>query len=111
VGGGAGFAGLYADDAVLLPTISDKIRTNPAEIVDYFERFLLNKPVRKKITTIADVLDANSALGTGIYEFTLPDPKTGAKRAVKARCTFEREKRQGGDWRIVNRHSSKMPEG
>ncbi|MHC5906857.1 SgcJ/EcaC family oxidoreductase [Streptomyces sp. S6] len=104
-------ADLYADDAVLLPTVSNKIRTNHAEIVDYFEHFLLNKPVGKKITTIVDALDGNSALDTGIYEFTLTDPKTGAKSVVKARYTFEYEKRQGGDWKIVNHHSSKMPEG
>ena len=30
----------YADDAVLLPTVSNKIRTNHAEIEDYFHHFL-----------------------------------------------------------------------
>ncbi|GHD60305.1 hypothetical protein GCM10010317_052450 [Streptomyces mirabilis] len=100
----------YAPDAVLLPTVSNKIRDTHAEIVDYFEHFLENKPVGKKIETIVNVLDENSALDTGLYEFTLTDPDTGAKRTVEARYTYEYEKR-GGKWLIVNHHSSVMPEG
>ncbi|MFC7265289.1 SgcJ/EcaC family oxidoreductase [Streptomyces lutosisoli] len=100
----------YADDAVLLPTVSNKIRTDHAGIEDYFEHFLENKPVGKKIETIVNVLDKNSAIDTGLYEFTLTDPDTGAQRVVEARYTYEYEKR-GGEWLIVNHHSSMMPEG
>jgi uncharacterized protein (TIGR02246 family) len=100
----------YASDAVLLPTVSNKIRTDRAEIVDYFDHFLPSKPVGKKVETIVNVLDSNSAIDTGIYEFTLTDPDTGAKRVVEARYTYEYEKR-GGTWLIVNHHSSAMPEG
>ncbi|WP_327430410.1 SgcJ/EcaC family oxidoreductase [Streptomyces sp. NBC_01236] len=100
----------YASDAVLLPTVSNRIRTDHAEIVDYFEHFLENKPVGKKIETIVNVLDKNSAIDTGLYEFTLTDPDTGARRVVEARYTYEYEKR-GGEWLIVNHHSSVMPEG
>ncbi|MFE1876018.1 SgcJ/EcaC family oxidoreductase [Streptomyces sp. NPDC059496] len=103
-------ADLYASDAVLLPTVSNKIRTDRAEIVDYFEHFLQNKPVGAKVETIVNVLDKNSAIDTGVYAFTLTDPKTGAKSTVKARYTYEYEKRNG-KWLIVNHHSSKMPEG
>ena len=103
-------ADLYAKDAVLLPTVSNKIRTDHAQIVDYFEHFLQNKPVGEKKRTIINVLDGNSAIDTGIYDFTLTDPKTGAKKVVEARYTYEYEKR-GGQWKIVNHHSSAMPEG
>ena len=103
-------ADLYAKDAVLLPTVSNKVRTDRAGIVDYFEHFLKNKPVGKKVKTILNVLDGNSAIDTGVYEFTLTDPKTGAKRVVEARYTYEYEKRHG-QWKIVNHHSSAMPEG
>jgi uncharacterized protein (TIGR02246 family) len=103
-------ANLYAKDAVLLPTVSNKVRTNHAEIVDYFEHFLQNKPVGKKVQTIVNVLDTNSAIDTGVYEFTLTDPKTGAKRVVEARYTYTYEKLDG-QWKIVNHHSSAMPEG
>ncbi|BBC35401.1 Calcium/calmodulin dependent protein kinase II [Streptomyces graminofaciens] len=100
----------YAKDAVLLPTVSNKVRTDRAGIVDYFEHFLANKPVGKKIETHINILDSNSALDAGVYEFTLTDPKTGKKRVVEARYTYEYEKRNGV-WKIVNHHSSAMPEG
>ncbi|MFF1300112.1 MULTISPECIES: SgcJ/EcaC family oxidoreductase [unclassified Streptomyces] len=100
----------YAEDAVLLPTVSNKVRSDRAERVDYFEHFLLNKPVGKKIETHITILDNNSALDAGVYEFTLTDPDTGAKRVVQARYTYAYEKRDG-EWKIVNHHSSAMPEG
>ncbi|MFE9677433.1 SgcJ/EcaC family oxidoreductase [Streptomyces sp. NPDC006259] len=103
-------ADLYAKDAILLPTVSNEVRTDRAGIVDYFEHFLPNKPVGKKIRTIVNVLDDNSAIDTGVYEFTLTDQDTGEKRVVQARYTYEYEKR-GGTWKIVNHHSSAMPEG
>ncbi|MGI5377052.1 SgcJ/EcaC family oxidoreductase [Streptomyces sp. CA-251387] len=103
-------ADLYASDAVLLPTVSNKVRADRAAVVDYFEHFLANKPVGKKIESHVNVLDANSALDAGVYQFTLTDPETGEKNVVKARYTYEYEKRNG-EWLIVNHHSSKMPEG
>jgi uncharacterized protein (TIGR02246 family) len=103
-------ADLYASDAVLLPTVSNKVRSERAAIVDYFEHFLANKPVGKKVRTIVNVLDGNSAIDAGVYEFTLTDPETGKKRVVEARYTYGYEKRDG-EWKIVNHHSSAMPEG
>ena len=103
-------ANRYAPDAVLLPTVSNEIRTDRAEIVDYFEHFLPNKPVAKKVETYINVLDSDSAIDAGAYDITLTDPKTGVKRVVEARYTYEYEKR-GGKWLIVNHHSSVMPEG
>ncbi|MEU9172108.1 SgcJ/EcaC family oxidoreductase [Streptomyces sp. NPDC048420] len=103
-------AKLYAKDAVLLPTVSNKVRTDHAEIVDYFEHFLQNKPVGKKVQTVVNVLDSDSAIDTGVYEFTLTDPKSGDKRVVEARYSYTYEK-ENGVWKIVNHHSSAMPEG
>ncbi|MFD5842216.1 SgcJ/EcaC family oxidoreductase [Streptomyces chartreusis] len=103
-------ADLYAKDAVLLPTVSNKVRADRAGIVDYFEHFLANKPVGTKIETHVNVLDHDSAIDTGVYEFALTDPATGERSTVEARYTYAYEKR-GGEWFIVNHHSSKMPEG
>jgi uncharacterized protein (TIGR02246 family) len=104
-------ADLYASDAVLLPTVSNNVRTDRAEIVDYFEHFLQNKPVGTKVESIVDVLDEDTVIDTGVYEFTLTDDETGAKSTVKARYTYAYEKQRDGKWLIVNHHSSKMPEG
>ncbi|MFD3378948.1 MULTISPECIES: SgcJ/EcaC family oxidoreductase [unclassified Streptomyces] len=101
-------AARYASDAVLLPTASPQIRTNHAEIVDYFDHFLLNKPKGEKIRSVINVLDSNSAIDAGLYVFQLTDPKTGEQRDVEARYTYEYEKR-GGKWLIVNHHSSVLP--
>ncbi|MBA2945133.1 SgcJ/EcaC family oxidoreductase [Streptomyces himalayensis] len=103
-------AGLYASDAVLLPTVSNEVRVDRAGIVDYFEHFLQNKPVGTKVKTHVDVLDANSAIDTGVYAFALTDHETGEKRTVEARYTYAYEK-VDGEWKIVNHHSSAMPEG
>ncbi|MEH0545790.1 SgcJ/EcaC family oxidoreductase [Streptomyces sp. B21-105] len=99
----------YAKDAVLLPTLSNKVRTDRAGIVDYMEHFLEKKPVGKKVETHINILDSNSAVDSGVYRFTLTDPATGKKSVVEARYTYEYEKR-GGKWLIVNHHSSAMPE-
>lgn len=104
-------AALYAKDAVLLPTVSDNVRSDKAEIVDYFEHFLLNKPVGTKIESHVNVLDSNTVIDAGTYEFALTDHETGQKSTVKARYTYAYEKQPNGNWLIVNHHSSKMPEG
>ncbi|MFI6278339.1 SgcJ/EcaC family oxidoreductase [Streptomyces sp. NPDC050988] len=98
----------YAKDAVLLPTASPVIRTDRAGIVDYFDHFLLNKPKGTKIKSVINVLDSDSAIDAGLYVFTLTDPKSGEKKNVEARYTYEYEKR-GGKWLIVNHHSSVLP--
>jgi uncharacterized protein (TIGR02246 family) len=103
-------ADLYASDAVLLPTVSNNVRTDRAEIVDYFEHFLQNKPVGTKVESVVNVLDSNTVIDTGVYEFALTDRNTGEKSTVQARYTYAYEKQQDGKWLIVNHHSSKMPE-
>ncbi|MEV6974518.1 SgcJ/EcaC family oxidoreductase [Kitasatospora sp. NPDC093806] len=98
----------YAEDAVLLPTASPKIRTNHAEIEDYFEHFLLKKPRGEKVRSVITILDGNSAIDAGLYRFHLTDPKTGVTKPLDARYTYEYEKRNG-KWLIVNHHSSVLP--
>ncbi|MGA5203462.1 SgcJ/EcaC family oxidoreductase [Streptomyces variegatus] len=104
-------ADLYAKDAVLLPTVSDQVRTDRAGILGYFEHFLRNKPVGTKTESVVNVLDRDTVIDTGVYEFALTDPATGEKSTVKARYTYAYEKQPNGTWLIVNHHSSKMPQG
>ncbi|WP_328941073.1 SgcJ/EcaC family oxidoreductase [Streptomyces sp. NBC_00250] len=98
----------YAEDAVLLPTASPRIRTDHADIADYFEHFLQKKPRGEKIRSVITVLDENSAIDAGLYRFHLTDPKTGTTQAVEARYSYAYEKRDGR-WLIVNHHSSVLP--
>ena len=97
----------YAPNAVLLPTVSNQVRSTRAEIVDYFEHFLLNKPSGEILDAHVAVLDADDAIDAGTYRFSLT--KDGKPTTVDARYTFVYEK-IGGKWLIVNHHSSAMPE-
>jgi uncharacterized protein (TIGR02246 family) len=95
----------YAPDAVLLPTVSNEVRTDRAGIVDYFEHFLENKPQGTILSSHVKLLNPNAAIDTGTYRFSL----NGGASTVDARYTFVYE-RVGGEWLIVNHHSSAMPE-
>ncbi|NJM10519.1 MAG: SgcJ/EcaC family oxidoreductase [Synechococcaceae cyanobacterium SM1_2_3] len=96
----------YADDAILLPTISNQVRDNQAERREYFSQFLKLKPVgrinERNIHIYGDV-----AIDSGIYTFRLV--KDGAPVEVRARYTFAYRK-TGDQWLIVEHHSSAMPE-
>jgi uncharacterized protein (TIGR02246 family) len=99
-------ADLYADDAILLPTVSNVPRTSRNEIIDYFNHFLEKQPfgtikqrnVKKGCNKLTDA---------GVYVFKLTS--NGQMQEVNARYTFVYEHRDGG-WKIIHHHSSMMPE-
>ena len=94
---------LYESDAMLLPTVSNQVRHNHAEIEDYFVNFLAKGPKGKidesNVRTFGDI-----AINSGIYTFTLKD-----STSVQARFTFV-YRWNGQCWMIVEHHSSAMPE-
>ncbi|MCK2236303.1 MULTISPECIES: SgcJ/EcaC family oxidoreductase [unclassified Crossiella] len=98
-------ANRYGHGAVLLPTLSNRVRTDRAGIVDYFNHFLENKPRGRILQSIITIQGPHSAVDTGTYRFTFANGST-----TDARYTFVYEKRNG-HWVIINHHSSKMPEG
>ncbi|MGP4014373.1 SgcJ/EcaC family oxidoreductase [Saccharopolyspora sp. 5N708] len=97
----------YAPEAVLLPTMSNQVRTNRAEIVDYFQHFLEGKPQGQILQSHVEVLGPNAAIDSGTYRFALNT--NGTPSAIDARYTFAYE-RINGKWLIVSHHSSAMPE-
>lgn len=94
----------YVSDAVLLPTVSNKVRLTDAERVDYFKHFLAKKPTGK-IESRTIRLGCNKAIDSGVYKFTFAD-----KSEVTARYTFTYTF-DGKEWKISSHHSSAMPEG
>jgi uncharacterized protein (TIGR02246 family) len=98
---------LYATNAILQPTVSNKIRATPEEIRNYFEHFLLLKPKGTINYRQIRILGSNMALDSGAYTFEVIKDDKPAK--VRARYTYVYEK-VGGDWKIINHHSSAMPE-
>jgi uncharacterized protein (TIGR02246 family) len=100
----------YAPDAVLVPTLSNDIRTDRAGIVDYFEDFLAKHPSGEITESHVHVLDHDDAIDTGAYRFHLIDEE-GEPYTVDARYTFVYElDHETGEWLIINHHSSAMPE-
>lgn len=96
----------YANNAVLLPTVSNQVRNSPGEIREYFEMFLKMKPVG----TIDEQnvrIYCNLAINSGVYTFRLTNNNQVNK--VQARYTFVYRKIDD-KWLIVEHHSSAMPE-
>lgn len=96
-------AALYATDAILLPTVSNQVRHNHAEIEDYFVQFLAKGP--KGVIDESNVrIFGDLSINSGVYTFSFND---GA--SVQARYTFV-YRWDGQRWLIVEHHSSAMPE-
>ena len=93
----------YLSDAVLLPTLSNKVRLSEAERLDYFQHFLEKHPIGK-IDSRTIKIHCDSAIDTGTYTFTFAD-----KTSVSARYTFTYFW-NGIEWKISTHHSSAMPE-
>lgn len=100
-------AALYAPNGILQPTVSNHVRTTPQEIEDYFDHFLPLKPQGVINSREIRLLGGDAALDSGVYTFTLV--KEGKPVKVQARYTYLYQK-INGDWKIVNHHSSAMPE-
>jgi uncharacterized protein (TIGR02246 family) len=99
---------LYSPNAVLQPTVSNKVRTTPAQIKDYFDHVLALKPVGQINYREIRQQGTNVAMDSGVYTFTLAEVN-GKTRQVQARYTFIYEQ-IGDQWRVLNHHSSAMPE-
>jgi uncharacterized protein (TIGR02246 family) len=93
----------YAEDAILLPTVSNQPRLTPAEIEEYFEHFLPEEP-SGTIDLRRIYLGCNVAVDAGLYTFTFG--RTG--QMVPARYTFT-YRWDGEQWLITSHHSSVMP--
>ncbi|BFM17739.1 hypothetical protein R50073_39220 [Maricurvus nonylphenolicus] len=94
---------LYETNAILLPTVSNQVRHNHAEIEDYFVHFLAKGPKgeinESNVRTFGDI-----AINSGVYTFTFSD---GA--SVQARFSYM-YRWNGQRWMIIEHHSSAMPE-
>lgn len=99
---------LFAPDAVLLPTLSNRVRTNPAEVRDYFVHFLAKSPV-VQIDSSTVRIGCNIAERVGTWTWTLTDPASHATTKAAARFSFI-YRFEAGQWRIDHLHSSLMPE-
>ena len=96
---------LYADNAVLLPTVSNQVRHNHQEIRNYFVGFLQKSPQGVVDEFNVNILSDTHVTNSGVYTFTFGD---GSK--VSARFSYLYVASDDG-WKILQHHSSAMPEG
>lgn len=97
---------LYANDAILWGTFSKVIRNNPDLIKEYFQELLLKKNFKVDINSSSARVYSDTYLYSGTYEFSYVD-----KELVKfpARFTFVICKDESGSYKIVEHHSSLIP--
>ena len=94
---------LYADNAILIPTVSNIVRHNHEEIQDYFTHFLQKGPKFEIHETNIRIF-GKLAVNSGTYTVTFDDDSL-----AKARFTFVYEN-INHCWLIIEHHSSVMPE-
>jgi len=96
---------LYAPDGVLVPTFSNRIRTDAAGKRSYFAKLLVRHPYAE-IDEGTLRLYGDVAIHSGSYTFYFG---AGPLRSASARFTFVYRRFEDG-WLIVEHHSSAMPE-
>ena len=96
----------YASDAILLPTMSNKVRSTHDGIRDYFVHFLAVKPVGRIDEQHIRIYDT-LAINSGRYTFLVT--VDGEEAEIGARFTFVYRKDEQG-WMIIEHHSSQLPE-
>lgn len=107
-GDSAKVAALYADNGVVLPTLSNRVRVGHEAIKDYFDYgFLQGKWVGTINMREIRQIGPDAAVDSGVYTLALTQGE--AVRQLQARYTFVYQK-VDGEWKILNHHSSWMPE-
>ena len=94
----------YAQQSLLLPTVSNQPRLTPAEKLDYFQHFLENSPSGKIDMSVIEI-DCHTAWDAGLYTFNFA--KTGTSVSGRYSYTY---RWNGTQWLITSHHSSAMPE-
>ncbi len=98
---------LYQADAVLLPTLSSRIRTDAAGRLDYFRKFTALPGLTGVITETHLRRLGDAAIAQGLYTFTYREGGREVRLPARFSFTFVR---QDGAWKITDHHSSPLPE-
>ena len=101
-------ARLYAEEAVFWGTISPFLRTTPVGVRDYFEHFLQHENLNAFYYKPQVRVYGDTAINSGYYTFFLE--RDGRMASIPARYTFVYRRDGGGAWKIVEHHSSAVPQ-
>jgi uncharacterized protein (TIGR02246 family) len=97
---------LYADDAVLLPTLSDRPHVGRDEIGAYFAQLLQRHP-QGSVTQRTIRIDCATAVDAGAYVLRVTGRRKGTRMLIGGRYLLQYEYRNG-DWLIVRHQVSDM---
>jgi uncharacterized protein (TIGR02246 family) len=97
-------AQLYHPDSVLIPTLSNKIRTDYNGKYEYFTGFLAKKPIVTINEEYVNIISSNMVSYNGIYTFDF----TAIEKKVYVRFTYVYTL-ENAEWKIKTQHSSAMP--
>ena len=101
-----GVLNLYADDAILLPTLSPKICTNKKMLADYFNHFLNLQSLKVETKELITRRYGDIGMNTGYYNISYMNGNK--KEIIKARFDFW-YRNVDGKWEIIFHQSSVLP--
>jgi uncharacterized protein (TIGR02246 family) len=99
-------AALYAENAVLMPALSERVYVGRAQIRDYYAEFLGLHP-QAAVQMRATLLGCNTASDAGAFVYRVTGRRKGTRMLIGGRFSAAYEFRDG-DWRIVHHHISGM---
>jgi hypothetical protein len=102
-----GIVSLYTDNAVLWGTFSDIIRDSPFLIREYFETLFLREDLKVKFGLSNLRSFGQAAIYSGEYEFSY---QGDGKTTCPARFSFVFYKDESGAYKIIDHHSSLVPD-
>jgi hypothetical protein len=95
---------LYAEDAILHPTLSPNIHLTEQDRIEYFNRLTSLPDITASLVEHRIKVFGNTGICSGYYDFTFKD--NGKTVVLPARFSFTYVKKPQG-WLIVEHHSSK----
>lgn len=101
---------LYALQSVFWGTVANKLATDPSNMQAYFVDFLAEKYNLDITLTSCEVQTEDSiGIASGEYSFKF-DKNDDVTQVLPARYNFVFKKYKDGTIRIINHHSSQMPD-
>jgi uncharacterized protein (TIGR02246 family) len=97
-------AALYADNAVLLPALSDRPIVGRDHIRAHFAQFLALHPQAAVTTRVVDT-DCATAVDSGAFVFRVTGRRKGTRMLISGRYAIRYEFRDG-DWHIISHRAS-----
>ena len=98
---------LYAEEAILVPTLQNYICRNSAERQTYFEKLLANPGLTCQLDSVHLCPSRTARTATAAGHYTFSFKRNGIDETIPARFLYSLEEIDGA-WLIIGHHSSKF---